>query len=98
MGYYAFHKLTCDSEIYDQVEEAINEVVGCGQILENHVKWYCCRIDMKKVSKRFPGKLLQIDGEGEESGDIWRAYYLDGKEHYARAKITFEEFNPEKLI
>jgi hypothetical protein len=41
--------------------------------------------------------VISVEGEGEESGDIWKAYYKNGKSFRANAQVTFEEFNESKL-
>jgi|GEM_PF-2210826 hypothetical protein len=42
------------------------------------MKWYDCEDDMCKVTKGQPYAVM-IDGEGEESADVWRALFRDGK-------------------
>lgn len=60
-------------------------------------KWYEHVGDMVALSRRFPEVLFTLHGEGEESGDIWRKYFLGGKVQVARATITFDDFDPAKL-
>jgi len=38
-----------------------------------------------------------ISGYGEENGDIWRKYFKNGKTHFSKAKIVFDDFDPEKF-
>jgi len=52
---------------------------------------------MRKYSKLHPKLTFIIDGEGEESGDIWKAYFQNGKMFKTKAIMTFEEFSVEKL-
>ena len=52
---------------------------------------------MKEFSKLFPIALFSLSGEGEEQGDIWVEYYQNGKMQEAMAKITYEEFDVNKL-
>ena len=44
-----------------------------------HGKWYDFDDDMCAISKAFPGKLIVVDGRGEEQGDEWRAFFRDGE-------------------
>ena len=53
-------------------------------------KWYDWNADMKEVSSKYPHLLFSLEGEGEESGDIWKAWARNGKVVEARAKIVFE--------
>ena len=60
-------------------------------------KWYSHEDDMKKISKKFIGYLFTLEGEGEESGDVWKKYYLNGKCQIAKAKISIAPFDKSKL-
>lgn len=101
MGYYTRYKLKVVSGKDPNIdyEEEIGKAseYGGGDLFEEEIKWYECDTDMKNFSKAHPDTLFQIDGEGEESGDIWRAYYKNGKSFRVQAKMTFEEFSEEKL-
>ena len=61
------------------------------------VKWYEHDRDMKVLSKKFSTYLFTLNGEGEESGDIWRKYYLNGKCQTAKAVIALDEFDRKRL-
>lgn len=60
-------------------------------------KWYSHHDDLIKLSEKYPLVLITLEGEGEESGDLWKAYYLAGKYQHTKAKITFESFSKNKL-
>lgn len=57
-------------------------------------KWYEWKDDMRLLSSKFPDLIFTIEGEGEESGDIWRAYVMNGALQFCAAKIIFDDFNP----
>lgn len=42
-------------------------------------KWYDHVKDIADLSKKCPGVTFHLSGEGEDAGDIWDAYALDGK-------------------
>jgi hypothetical protein len=56
-------------------------------------KWYEYKDDMKKFSKLFPEVLFKLHGEGEEQGDIWDAYFLNGKWQEHKARIVIDEYD-----
>lgn len=60
-------------------------------------KWYEHETDMREMSKQFPNILFTMKGEGEESGDIWRRYYLNGKCQVVQAKLVFDDFDRKQL-
>lgn len=60
-------------------------------------KWYRHDEDMKRISRKYPDTIFILEGKGEESGDIWKKYYLNGKCQKSEAVITFEEFDESKL-
>jgi len=61
------------------------------------VKWYSYRSDMIKFSSKYPDVLFELYGVGEEEGDIWKEYYYNGKFQFAKAIITYDEFDESKL-
>lgn len=62
-------------------------------------KWYDHEAHMKKFSKKKDNKdlLFILSGEGEESGDLWQAYYKNGKSVHYQATLTFPEFDEKDL-
>lgn len=76
--------------------QLVKEIIGYNPF-DEQCKWYEWKEDMIKVSKRYPLTIFIIDGEGEESGDIWKAYFLNGKHQYTKAELVFEEFDEKKL-
>jgi len=59
--------------------------------------WYKFSDDIAKLSLKFPDVLFILSGEGEESGDIWRAYYRNGYEQKVEARLIFDPFDPHKM-
>jgi hypothetical protein len=60
-------------------------------------KWYTYEDDMRKLSKKFPKVLFILSGSGEDSEDLWREYYLNGKRQRSKAVITYQEFDKKLL-
>jgi len=109
MGYYTSYELDMEatsSSKYTQqaLEVLVDTYLRDNDILSNLLepsKWYKHDEDMIELSKRFPDVLFTLRGLGDDYGDLWRTYYLNGKMQYAGAKITFPEFDPallEKLV
>lgn len=60
-------------------------------------KWYEHETDMRVFSKEIPEVLFTLHGEGDENGDIWKKYFLNGKCQVAKAVIQFLPFDKSKL-
>ena len=60
-------------------------------------KWYEHEEEVAQFSKIYPDVLFELHGEGEESGDIWKKYFKNGKIQICNAKIIFDEFDESKL-
>lgn len=63
----------------------------------DQLKWYEWESDMMEASARMPGVLITLTGSGEEDGDLWRAYFLDGRVQSVRPSIEFPPFDPAQL-
>jgi len=64
---------------------------------EEAVSWDQHTIDMIALSRAFPTVLLILSGEGDDSEDLWVMYFMNGMVQLACAKISYDEFDPEKL-
>ena len=69
-----------------------------GYVFEDGCKWYECNEDMITISKKFPNVLFQLDGNGEEDGDLWRNFFLNGNVQCTQVDIVYEEFDINKMI
>jgi len=101
MGYYTDYKLKLDTNVdEDKIIETIEVISGYGfesGLSIYGVKWYDALENMKSVSKLYPDVLFTLDGEGEEAGDIWTAYFKNGKMQYEKAVIQTAPFDEGKL-
>ena len=109
MGYYTIFKLSAkDSEITDDMKKELSTINSyyfdnlnlIDELVEGwfEAKWYDYVDNMKMLSLKFPTIVFILEGSGEESSDMWVAYFMNGKVQHEKAKITYDYFNPNKLI
>lgn len=75
-----------------------DSLIGFELGFSDMVKWYEHDEDMRELSKRFPETVFCLHGEGEESGDLWRTYYKNGKAQECNAKIVYDDYDENKLV
>ena len=63
---------------------------------DDECKWYEWADDMKDLSKAFPNVIFQVSGEGEEQGDIWRAWIKNGKVVIHEARIVIDPLDEKE--
>ena len=64
---------------------------------DEKTKWYDFEKDMREVSKQHPNVLFELSGEGEETDDLWKAYFKDGKMQMCEARIEYDNFDEAQL-
>jgi len=64
---------------------------------EEAQKWYEHEDDLREFSKSPRPWLYVLSGEGEESGDIWKKDFRDGKMQVAKATIQCAPFDEKAL-
>jgi hypothetical protein len=102
MGYYTNYTLevieTKDNEdsIWEHIEDNEDLSYAVGEYSQE-CKWYDNEKDMRAFSKIYPNTLFKLKGEGEEAGDVWIKYFKDGKMQSCPAKITFDDYDENKL-
>lgn len=77
--------------------EEMRYVMGSDGHSEDSGKWYDNEADMRALSLKFPGVLFTLHGEGEESGDVWKKYFRDGKAQICKARLDFPPFDARLL-
>ena len=100
MGYYTKYSLEILSgnDGTTNYEEQIGELSGYkSSTFEESIKWYDNTKDMIEYSKKHPQTLFKLMGKGEESGDLWVQYFLNGKSQMEKGIITYGEYDPAKL-
>jgi hypothetical protein len=92
MGYYTDYEISAQGEHADEAVRFLTEVcsgyLGWEDCSIQEVKWYSWESDLKKASLEYPKVLFILDGIGEESPDIWRAWALDGRVERVVASIV----------
>lgn len=108
MGYYTRHMLSIKGDSNNQIQNEIQEYIdanddlawalgeGFGEFGES-TKWYDHEKDMRKLSSLYPNVIFILEGEGEESGDVWKEYYRNGKMQKCQAKLVFDEYDENHL-
>jgi hypothetical protein len=101
MGYlteYSLEIIEGDTSIDHEKEiTKTTDYADWGSCFEGEIKWYSHDEDMEKYSRKYPDTVFRLEGHGEESGDIWVKYFKNGKMHYGKAKIVFDEYDESKL-
>lgn len=91
MGYSTSYELTAFGVERDEATTELEDIVG-NDPLSDSCKWYEHDEDMLKLAKRFPDAVFMLSGEGEEAGDVWRAYYKHGEPvAVCQAELRFPE-------
>ena len=110
MGYYTNYKMTVIDENGNDIDSSIEPLFHEQELYQSGVsvqdvitqkldafKWYEHDKDMREYSEVHPQYLFILDGEGEESGDIWRKFYKNGKSYEWKLEYTLPDFDPDKL-
>lgn len=102
MGYYTDFELNAHNAegVVSEIEEALSEISG--YLIElgviSTMKWYDYDKHMTQLSKLFPEVVFTLEGGGEETGDIWKAKYKNGKSKCVKAEIVFPEITVHDLV
>lgn len=89
--FYAFA-----SEISDFIESGSHDeefVFDC----DEECKWDDHESEMIELSKTFPDIVFKLHGEGEENGDLWDQYFMNGRMQYCPAEIVYPPFDKTQL-
>lgn len=100
MGYYTLHRLEIieGNDHITDYEKEIGELSDYRtSTFKDSIKWYDHKEHMLSYSKFHPKTLFKLFGEGEESGDLWQEYYLNGKMQRIVGRIIFDEYDKSKL-
>lgn len=107
MGYYTDYRISLQNTsnelelntIIKDLEEISGEnFEGGDNEYQTNTKWYSYTTDIREISEKYPHILFYIEGQGDECDDQWREFVQNGKVQHIDAKITFEDYDPSKMI
>lgn len=88
-----FYAFSYEMKSYERIEIADDFEL----LSSDFCKWYSHDEEMLELSKQFPETVFCLHGEGEESVDLWNAYYKNGKKQFCPATIVYETYDESKL-
>jgi hypothetical protein len=100
MGYRTYFTLIIDPFPSDEMlREEIGEEISLDELYNDGYdsKWYDHKDDMIELSKKYPDYLFALDGVGEDSADIWREFYRNGKTYRWELEYDMPKFEAELL-
>lgn len=79
--YFTLNKIQGSDEDFDAFVKDIDEKSGVNFTDDagQSAKWYDHHEDMTEVSRKYPDLTVQLDGEGEDSEDVWATRYRGGE-------------------
>ena len=97
--------LYVDDDISEQIlvelDKKYDVFTGCDPDLsfgvEGTAKWYDWEKDMLSISTIFPDILFKLDGDGDDTEDMWSAYFLNGKTQFCPVEFVQDKFDPKNL-
>jgi len=100
MGYYTTHELEIirGDDYETEHKKEISALSGYNDCFSGEgIKWYDHEKHMRAYSKKHPETLFKLIGDGEENGDLWHEYYLNGQMQRCKAVLTFPSFDSRLL-
>ncbi len=94
MGYYSDFLITTEPE--DSItKDDLVKLSGYsgwhifkGALLLSEAKWYDVKDHVTQLSQDFPDVKITVKIEGEDKGDLWTIYALNGQVETATAKVS----------
>lgn len=92
---FSTKKLLKAMELYEGDAVWYSENDGeCSLFGGEGAKWYDHEIEMIESSKNHPDTVFVLDGMGEDSGDVWRKFYFNGRSLVWRPDDKKPELEP----
>jgi len=93
MGYYTRYSIDIETLQMPSVDEValilqektgysveyFREALTKGIGYSEEIKWYSVVDDMKDISRAYPNVMFRVEGRGENIGDEWVRYFVNGK-------------------
>jgi len=102
MGYYTRYELEAecpDGVIFTEIVSALRKenedadfALDDDGTTQERCQWYDHQKDLTEFSKKYPGVLFILSGEGEDPADMWRGYAKDGKWCKVKPEIRWPQF------
>jgi hypothetical protein len=109
MGYYTRFELSISGQgpIYERLRDGADGLtfgeydIKISRLINGDcdtMKWYGYNDDMLELSRDWPNVLFELTGEGEESGDLWRAFYRNGKFVKVEGVVAYDIPDLDKVL
>ena len=103
MGYYTTYSLTLEEgprEQFQRMLEDIDAMMGDNEMssFESiNAKWYSYETDIKQLSLKYPDIIFRVNGDGEDSDDLWQDFWHNGKRFSERVRFADYKDIKDKL-
>jgi hypothetical protein len=105
MGYHTYYNVNLipDDRRMEIIEDLRNTYESARWGLDEHgycnqdMSWYSWNEDIRKFSEKYPDVLFVVDGEGDDTEDLWISYFQNGKNQHVQARIIYDPYDPEMM-
>jgi len=112
LGAYYYKKDPCCSQVitgnlHGDLLKAVRDEIEQMNVFEDNyngtrwyvnAKWYEYDSDMCLLSSKFPDVMFELSGNGEDTEDMWIAYFYQGKMQHCPAIITYDDMDLKKMV
>jgi len=81
--------------IFDWIKN--NKINGMEYEYLDDAKWYHWEEDMIDLSKAYPDIIFELYGDGDDSEDVWKSVFYNGKHEHVAQRSYFPAINISKL-
>ena len=99
MGYYTRYDLEIvetDNHEVDHKENLLN-LERYKYLFDDEIKWYDHEESLISYSKQYPTTIFKLIGEGEENGDLWHKYFVNGGMQVCKGIISYPVMDISKF-